>query len=884
MRFKYSISNEQRGSILLLVLILSSGILISMLFLSTTLRSLMNQQRQKFDRTTITQALHSSLDYTVTALKQNWCMTTTWAKNLMTCDLTSPYNLERLTLSDYALGFISRSSMVAPTPFTNTRLLKVGPVETTLAAISTEHPLFSILVATKSFGVTKIRFLVERIEAVQFPYHGREVPLKISIEFLGSDNSILPHGKIESVIYIFPREVGTNALMLANNLYLNGESDIELDTPGNSQIKITSAGTTGKGLYFDSPVFINGNIVIPDERAAPNAYSNVTFADKVILGGGIVYRNTDIYVPLSAGGKGQQFHSEERAIGGFLGGIEMDPARDRGLDVFGGIINTGADLSDFNLCRKRQLAKVDLTNTRDAQTWMRINGPALGALYDPSLKSIDVTLNLGRVNQFLPQDLQNKSSFSSNPALIPNPVVNNPYSPLLRVWVNFLGFEQLGGGGLPNSVLLPSDWPLVSFELSRGGSATIDTGNGSSLVVRAIGFVANGNVQDHALNIQVSWDRPDLMPMGTIGPSSLKPIELTPSIQIQFESFDLGYAQGKSTREMKRNPPPTSSANQMASDTAHYYMDKWKTNGFRLLKTPTGFNLVNNSPGVLNQYFTCPDLSNVACSAVGIHYFESLVAGYNVLSESHRYSDDDLASFDLKCGQPPFSPSEEFPSFESADWSVSFSDVTRTSWAFAGLGLGGNGENSVWTGFYDGQSLITDTRLDPKFRIHSIVKECIVKSTANFVTGFFACDKFIIEARNTPLRIIGTVIAGKLIVAESAIDAGIHWSSIYNTNAISELRSAAYSGYADGRSVLKYNNDASSNCEDPANPLWIPYPSLKLARGLLACNPVALRAKADPFKWSTVDPDCGPLPGLGIVTCKGRITRWTAREIYRVIL
>lgn len=226
-------------------------------------------------------------------------------------------------------------------------------------------------------------------------------------------------------------------------------------------------------------------------------------------------------------------------------------------------------------------------------------------------------------------------------------------------------------------------------------------------------------------------------------------------------------------------------------------------------------------------------------------------------------------------------------SFDAASWDTSFAPYTIHAWSFAGLGN--------WTpmkdteGYYNGTAEIVtkkqemiNTPSSAKFHIHSLVKHCVIKSSADFVAGFFNCEKFTIEERTRPLRIIGTVITNKLIIHPSAISKGIYWSGIYNVNSIQELRDVNIlkeGGFtADNTGTFAAN---TVNCDDPDQPLWAPYPSLLVARKLYSCNPVSLRAKADPFTWTTVDPDCGPLEGTGITACKKRVTRWQNKEIYR---
>ncbi|MNL27381.1 hypothetical protein D3C87_1489700 [compost metagenome] len=141
------------------------------------------------------------------------------------------------------------------------------------------------------------------------------------------------------------------------------------------------------------------------------------------------------------------------------------------------------------------------------------------------------------------------------------------------------------------------------------------------------------------------------------------------------------------------------------------------------------------------------------------------------------------------------------------------------------------------------------------------------------VTGFYTCESLVIQSRSTPLRIIGTFIAKNVQIAASAYQAGIRWSTIYHPQSVYELRAAGLLGKrADGTMV---------NCDSPTMPpLWMANIGLNTAVDHYLCNPVSLR-KADPFKWTTVDPDCGVVDGAPNRSCKKAMMRFLIKEISR---
>jgi len=209
----------------------------------------------------------------------------------------------------------------------------------------------------------------------------------------------------------------------------------------------------------------------------------------------------------------------------------------------------------------------------------------------------------------------------------------------------------------------------------------------------------------------------------------------------------------------------------------------------------------------------------------------------------------------------------ESQAFGMADANVSFANSTRNSWNFAGTGSElpeTKTDPLVNSITFDGSNAVAGAK-NSSFQVRSIVGTCTIKASANFVTGFFACNKLVIEQRTSPLRIIATFIAGNVLIHPSAYTAGIVWSSIYHPQAMLELRTEG---------ILKRVSSAAP-CSDVANtPIWNPVPSIQEVADRMTCNVITLRSKADPFQWTSVDPDCGMLPGNSNMTCKKRLVRF----------
>ena len=144
------------------------------------------------------------------------------------------------------------------------------------------------------------------------------------------------------------------------------------------------------------------------------------------------------------------------------------------------------------------------------------------------------------------------------------------------------------------------------------------------------------------------------------------------------------------------------------------------------------------------------------------------------------------------------------------------------------------------------------------------------------MTGFFACDKLTIESRTLPLRIIGTFIVGKISIHPNAYAAGIVWSSIYHPQAVFELRRMSILQPLPGGPIGENCNSFGAN--NPNSPIWHPIPSVQYYSNRESCNVISLRAQADPFRWTSVDPDCGLIAGNTNTVCKHKINRFHVFE------
>jgi len=150
-----------------------------------------------------------------------------------------------------------------------------------------------------------------------------------------------------------------------------------------------------------------------------------------------------------------------------------------------------------------------------------------------------------------------------------------------------------------------------------------------------------------------------------------------------------------------------------------------------------------------------------------------------------------------------------------------------------------------------------------------------VLSNVTFVAGFYTCDEFQIMPRSTPLEIAGTVITKKFTVDPTVITAGVTWSSINHPRALKSLRK---------HNVLRSADClASSALSNPAFvPIWHPEPAVSVLANQRRCFSNSLRAKAQPFMWTRIDPDCVLASTTHtMMTCKNDARNYVFSEVGR---
>lgn len=803
-----------------------------------------------------------------------------------------------------------------------------------LSAASASHPLFPVLNSLRQvkgsngapISVDGVSVEIERNESTFLPRSGNEVYLTMRVSLVArkGDSQPIEVGQrrmsLLSLIVIYPRELGSFAVVIANDLYLNRAWN---DSVGKGDVVINKFESRdelmgSQGLIFQSPVFVNRNIHIAP-RASDSSkkppYSAVTFADRVFLGNGAVMAAGLPFSPSTVGGGDDQFWSDVSTFGGFLKGIENDGGLDRGLEVFKE--GPGGSLLGRGIASSQDLMKmcIEYSQARASRSSLYLSEMGASRLSAGS-NSAQYRLFLSRGNNFIAQSNAlriDKSGWGEGTVKMDSSLISRGMAKVnLRVAV----------GGRTVDVQLPSD-----------GKAVVTPEVGSKETLKDL--EARKKAADAAYDAKVADNADAISALNSLVITKNKQIydtqkvldkELakpkkrngTPASKYQDQTVIADLSQKISSlkaevKDIRERQIPAqediakeAKAAQLAATKA---LDAYR----EILNNPPEIELVTStvksnrgfkSPDKLDLQVKIKNAENII-DAVGNHVTPEVgVQAYDGTFDGKSHSISSPANLNLlgylkfsfntnktsleapnKILRTPTSsdvdlnePTEDYgslqdqcekarnasssQSFGGAGWATDFSASTRISWNFAGATSPGQdpGLNVL--------DIANETRATAKFRVNSIVSHCIIRANSDFVTGMFACDKLEIQARTTPLRIIGTFIVGSMIIHPDAIKAGITWSSIYHPQATDELRSAG---------VL---NSSYRDCANPKDPVWHPIPAIQEVSARMTCNTISLRAKADPFQWTTVDPDCGLKPDgtSSNTSCKRRLVRFFVVE------
>lgn len=929
-----------KGNVMLQVLAVAAVLGITFYFLTNYVIGQKKQVGQTINAVNLRFALNSTMDYVLFGIRQKYCFTDDnllMNAPLSKCNLAHDGSIERLIMSIEQENFLRQ--LVALGKNVGNDIEKVRTKSMTryleVDGVTPEHPLYPVLKLLKvvrdpvgnPVKVGWIQVYIERDESPYLPRAGREVYLKavISLKVNKNDSAAMIVGssplEITSKIAIYPREVGSFALMIPGNLHLDSNFNAPMSQGDVSLHRFGSRSEMGTstGLVFLSPVFVNGDIHVPADNLAEGAdagavqYSGVTFADRVYMGNGAVKASNKEFRPKTAGGTTDRYWADMRTFGGFLKGIENDGAKDQGLEVVGKMSpSTPMNMALMSSCVDWNLAQASKDSLFRSKVGANLQAYSFDG-YKYRLYLSDKNQFSKQKNNLLPAEYNNFGSgtltrnasddkyailklkvsmgdraaaaqIPNNSSITVKPQVNFPalqarYENDVAVAKANLAAAETKLAGLKAELSdarskLSAAESALSAEQSKppipsptpspfNAGNYRDAGEIASLNSRISGLRS----QISSLNSQISAQETVVAQARTVLDGAEKVLanyfyiqSHPPEVTVKVSGVGLGwggYSKDKVNIEIDVKNATSfidPNGNLVAPSIGFQAYDATFQRSVSVFPQPN-----ENLTGFVNMQYNY-NKTGFESPAQLAKYMNS----NQVLDSNYGGIDYDQLEFDCeKARNALFSQA-----FGGAEWTVSFAKSARSSWNFAGDSSSTVGSDPVLTSIEFNGSNSDFAAKNIKFRVHSIVGQCTIKATANFVTGFYTCDNLTIEPRSTPLRIVGTFIVGKMTVDPSAIKAGIQWSTIYYPQATRELREAKVLDSVTGR-----------NCDAPKSPIWHPIPAIQDVADRMKCNAISLRATADPFQWTAVDPDCGLISNDSSNTsCKRRLIRFFVVE------
>lgn len=875
----------QKGSALVITMIISVVIAVGVGFLQTKVLSQKKSAMSNASNIENEIVLNSILDFVKIGIRQKWCFTNLLLNDSPSvCDLKHPRNVERLILTPAAITAINdlkAQGVSIPTenPITLTKIKFTVP----LSNLTQEHPLYKIVNNYMDRSGVNVDITITNQQNEDLYSRGSESILKVTVSLKSSSLLASDMGSLTSVLTVFPHEVNNYALIIADDLYIGkAAAGITSVAAGDALMpNVGSISAKGNGLIFESPVYVNGNIYL--DSITETKYTPVTFASDVVVGSGKLKRDDQHpFAPETLGGQGSKYYAEMNSFGGFKKGITFLGERDIGLDYLSGKL-TGEDPNSLGsymqLCIKRSQALSDLTKTMESDITAR------WLANDDNIGQHSLLLGLTQFNRFYEQNVTegvvNKSGSFYNPPAYSQ--VDSAARGVAKVTVTFDDGKTIDVVLSRNSkvIIQPKFLDKAQFQTQiNQQNAKINNLNND---------VADINNQIDDLNALITTEKakatPDAAKIANWQNqiNNLKDDRSAKQTQIIQEQAILQQAQDNFDAAVLAEQNPPELQIQLRDIVKAGYPEFNQTElKFNFLNQPNflqKFNVevdaydVGTKNGVDKRKYSNPDPTGDVDFGTrnGKLYFNlqggKVVPGTfntawknmrpdklnngvaNPIDESINYGE-----LDEKCKDP-----NNGSAFASASWDYSFAPHTRSSWNFA------EPTDATW-------HIHAETAPNPPpFMVRSIVGTCIVHSDATIVAGLINCDNLIIESRTAPLKMIGTFIASKFYVDPAALKAGIWWSNIYHPVAVKYLR--------DQMLLRKHDN---TPCTSLQSPIWHPFPNMYEFADHYKCNAISLRAHADPFTWTSVDPDCGLVDSNSSrTTCKNRPRRFFLKELGR---
>lgn len=504
--------HNSRGNLAATLIAVLGGMMILGTGISGLINRLTEMNLETSKRFIYRASLNSFVAYTQVAIKQRWCLTAAWTQDSpSSCTLAHSRSIERMLLNDTQLTYIRALKAANPTlPYATPEIIPRIEATVPVESFDQNHPLHELLAMPDMAFVGAVQFQIERIDDPDWPLIGNETNLRVQVDLIPKAGTSTPGGRqmqVRSAVTVFPRELGTFALIVAGDLRLDGSAptgrgDVSLPIP-----------TSGQGLVFESPVFVNYNIHIPPSDRP--SFPNVTFADIVVIGRGVLLQGGQPAQQPVSGGLEERLYSSAAGFGGFLRGIKVDDELDLGLNVFSGrTAGSPPDDTNFRSCIDRNRTKYDLRATKDSRLVGMTNA-------DGSFRLSWTDDNFFKTQRTNDGILQENGNFYRNPEY--NSGGND--RPILELAIQFSSGQRV-------VARMPRDATL-RVQPRAPGRAVSPPGE---LVIQTRPVTVNGRQQENQADLRVMFANEG---------------NFLPSFEVTVFGFDVGFERARNFRSAR---------------------------------------------------------------------------------------------------------------------------------------------------------------------------------------------------------------------------------------------------------------------------------------------------------------------------------------------
>ncbi len=829
-------------------------------------------------------------------------------------------NLERILWDNQTIGNTGETSPItiiglnharreAPTPKTAVTLTyeEVAPTdgkmkfripESVFTNMSDVHPLYTISKGAKNC----FEYVDIEIARNNDGNTGDEVKLKISIEAKMKllPLSCLAHHAVKSTTFytFYPRRLHNFALIKYDDL------------------------DAGKYNEFYGPVYLAGSLKLPADDS--NKAKSTIFYDSLTLGtfNGSdwkpgVYKTGDISnadgTPYTFEDHGDPYKSKQdnyETFRGIMGGLRLDAIEDKGLfNIFKYDATNSQNVEDLENCIED--TKVKTTPSVNDGTLLAYSEVAASQGSSPG--TVQFKTGLTKRNRFKPS--------INAPSLIADAAEATAKKFIVNVPTPANGVKAIGDvrffvnsdndfrATIGNSSSVEIKIDLTAYELTTAkldaSIALLDAATSSKADyqnVIPVGHILRNLTEysNYKTKTEDLFDKCDQNNKGSIAhcltpfPTDYATITCVHTVDPQCDQqnkYD-DYIAGKTTLRNKLNTIRTAIA--AAGDA-------------QITLSLTGFQN-SNSKDIINQsifkasitdkwktIFPLLDLEPLI-EFTGYHYgTETLMFKIEVVDSSElirlkKQNNGNLVDFssfsdwkntfdnsNISLMEDP----EEITEMSCpggmgfADWDFDMSGSTNFSWNYANAPSGANVDTTNHDSLTE-HKFLTDANLSGTIKgadkelTKSVVNDCFISKSREFVYGFYACRKLEIEGgRTKPLNLIGTFIVRDLVINET--NWPIRWHSVWTPMArdlvLTELNS-------DNTFCATANDLVSKTMKDIVA-------DFDLEQKIKKCSSQELVTNGpNNFTWTTTDPDIGIAPEFPTMTSQKvrRYLRWVMRE------